>query len=191
MQALMAQAERIGEQLKARKERVAVAESSSGGLISAALLSVPGASAYYLGGGVVYTPKARVMLMDIPREALEGMRSASEPYALLLARTVRELPAILREDVHSAEFYTSAEVPGFYQKIFGASNQLTADLVTGLAAASGNGFRILEVGEIARPLHQAEAFRRIVGEDAERQRGGITERTPQPLAAPGPDFEAV
>ena len=90
MQALMAQAERIGEQLKARKERVAVAESSSGGLISAALLSVPGASAYYLGGGVVYTPKARVMLMDIPREALEGMRSASEPYALLLARTVRE-----------------------------------------------------------------------------------------------------
>lgn len=64
----------------------------------------------------------------------------------LLARTVRELPAILREDVHSAEFYTSAEVPGFYQKIFGASNQLTADLVTGLAAASGNGFRILEVG---------------------------------------------
>jgi len=67
-----------------------VAESSSGGLISAALLSVPGASAYYLGGGVVYTPKARVLLMDIPREALEGMRSASEPYALLLARTVRE-----------------------------------------------------------------------------------------------------
>ncbi|MCX7585508.1 CinA family protein [Phenylobacterium sp. 58.2.17] len=90
MQALMAQAAQIGEQLKARKEKVAVAESSSGGLISAALLSVPGASAYYLGGGVVYTPKARVMLMEIPKEALEGMRSASEPYALLLARTVRE-----------------------------------------------------------------------------------------------------
>ena len=90
MQALMAQAAQIGEQLKARKEKVAVAESSSGGLISAALLSVPGASAYYLGGGVVYTPKARVMLMGIPKEALEGMRSASEPYALLLARTVRE-----------------------------------------------------------------------------------------------------
>ena len=51
---------------------------------------MPGASAYFLGGAVVYTPKARVMLMDIPREALAGMRSASEPYALLLARTVRE-----------------------------------------------------------------------------------------------------
>jgi len=90
MQALMAQAERIGEQLKARKERVAVAESSSGGLISAALLSVPGASAYYVGGGVVYTAKARFSLLELPREAVAGMRSASEPYALLLARTVRE-----------------------------------------------------------------------------------------------------
>jgi PncC family amidohydrolase len=87
---LMALAAEVGAQLKARSEKVAVAESSSGGLLSAALLSVPGASAYYLGGAVVYTPKARVMLMDIPRDALEGMRSASEPYALLLARTVRE-----------------------------------------------------------------------------------------------------
>jgi PncC family amidohydrolase len=87
---LIALAAKVGAQLKARSEKVAVAESSSGGLLSAALLSVPGASAYYLGGAVVYTPKARVMLMDIPREALEGMRSASEPYALLLARTARE-----------------------------------------------------------------------------------------------------
>ena len=90
MQALMAQAEVLGQRLKDRKETVAVAESSSGGLISAALLGVPGASAYYLGGGVIYTPKARVLLMDIPREALNGVRSASEPYALLLARTARE-----------------------------------------------------------------------------------------------------
>jgi PncC family amidohydrolase len=87
---LEAKAAELGERLKARGETIAVAESSSGGLISAALLSVPGASKYYLGGGVVYTPKARVLLMDIPREALSGMRSASEPYALLLARTARE-----------------------------------------------------------------------------------------------------
>ena len=90
MQDLLPLAERIGQRLKDRKETVAVAESSSGGLISVALLSVPGASAYYLGGGVIYTPKARVMLMDIPRDAVAGMRSASEPYALLLARTARE-----------------------------------------------------------------------------------------------------
>ena len=90
MQELNDLAEVIGAQLKARKETVAVAESSSAGLVSAALLGVAGASAYYLGGAVVYTAKARVLLMDIPKEALTGMRSASEPYALLLARTARE-----------------------------------------------------------------------------------------------------
>jgi PncC family amidohydrolase len=90
MEELESLAAELGERLKAEGQTVAVAESSSGGLVSAALLSVPGASKYYLGGAVVYTPKARVMLMEIPREALEGMRSASEPYALLLARTVRE-----------------------------------------------------------------------------------------------------
>lgn len=83
-------AAQIAERLIAHKETVGVAESSSGGLISAALLAVPGASAYYRGGAVVYTAKARAAFMGIPKEALEGMRSASEPYALLLARTARE-----------------------------------------------------------------------------------------------------
>lgn len=90
MEELEALAAEIGAALKARGEKIAVNESSSGGLISAALLSVPGASAYYLGGAVVYTPKARVLLTDIPRAALEGMRSSSEPYALLLAQNARE-----------------------------------------------------------------------------------------------------
>ena len=90
MDELEALAAEIGVALKARGEKIAVNESSSGGLISAALLSVPGASAYYLGGAVVYTPKARVLLTDIPRAALEGMRSSSEPYALLLAQNARE-----------------------------------------------------------------------------------------------------
>ena len=90
MDELEALAAGIGATLKARGEKIAINESSSGGLISAALLSVPGASAYFLGGAVVYTPKARVLLTDIPREALEGMRSSSEPYALLLAQNARE-----------------------------------------------------------------------------------------------------
>jgi nicotinamide-nucleotide amidase len=90
METLNALAAELGEVLKAREQTVAVAESSSGGLISAALLGVPGASKYYLGGAVVYTGKARMVLMDLPREAVAGMRSASEPYALLLARTARE-----------------------------------------------------------------------------------------------------
>jgi len=90
MQALLPFAERAGTLLKARGETIAIAESSSGGLLSAALLAVPGSSAYFLGGAVVYTAKARMRLLEIPREAVSGMRSASEPYALLLARTARE-----------------------------------------------------------------------------------------------------
>ncbi len=81
---------KAGALLKARKETIAVSESSTGGLISAALLSVPGASAYFIGGGVIYTRQSRSALLQIPDEAMRGMRGASEPYALLSARTVRE-----------------------------------------------------------------------------------------------------
>ena len=88
--AIKATAEAIAARLKARGETLAVAESSAGGLISAALLTVPGASAYFLGGAVVYTRQARGELLAITEEAMQGIRSASEPYAALLARTVRE-----------------------------------------------------------------------------------------------------
>ncbi|MCZ6729277.1 MAG: CinA family protein, partial [SAR324 cluster bacterium] len=67
-----------------------VAESSTGGLISSALLALPGASAYFLGGGVIYTVQAREGLLQLGRSELEGIRSSSEPYAELLAATVRE-----------------------------------------------------------------------------------------------------
>jgi PncC family amidohydrolase len=83
-------AEAVGARLKSRGETVAVAESSSGGLISAALLAVPGASAYFIGGGVIYTGKARMALLGLTRESVAGVRSSSEPYAMLLARTARE-----------------------------------------------------------------------------------------------------
>src|SRR5499426_2194129 len=77
--------------LKERKETIAVAESSAGGLISAALLSVAGASAYFLGGGVIYTQAARRGLLRVSDDVVRGVRSSSEPYALLKARTIREL----------------------------------------------------------------------------------------------------
>jgi PncC family amidohydrolase len=88
--ALTAAAQAVAGRLKARGETVGVAESSAGGLISAALLAVPGASAYFLGGTVVYTGKARMRFLGLTREAVAGLRSSSEPYALVLARTVRE-----------------------------------------------------------------------------------------------------
>lgn len=89
MQTLLPLVAEIGERLKARGETVAVSESSSGGLISAALLAQAGASAFYRGGGVIYTPQAFRGLMGLGRGDVEGMRSATEPYARLMARTVR------------------------------------------------------------------------------------------------------
>jgi len=90
MKDLVAIAGQIAARLVARKQTIAVAESSTGGLISAALLAVPGASAYFLGSAVVYTRDARRILVNIPDEAMKGIRSASEPYAKLLASQIRQ-----------------------------------------------------------------------------------------------------
>jgi nicotinamide-nucleotide amidase len=90
MRDLIPIAEKIAVELIARKQTIGVAESSTGGLISAALLAVPGASAYFIGGGVIYTKDARGVLMDISLDAMTGLRSASEPYAELLAGRIRE-----------------------------------------------------------------------------------------------------
>jgi PncC family amidohydrolase len=89
MKELVAIAENIAARLIERHQTIAVAESSTGGLISASLLAVPGASAYFLGSAVVYTRDARRILMDIPDEAMKGIRSASEAYATLLASQIR------------------------------------------------------------------------------------------------------
>jgi len=90
MKELVAIAENIAARLIERRQTIAVAESSTGGLISASLLAVPGASAYFLGSAVVYTRDARRILMDIPDEAMKGIRSASEVYAKLLASQIRD-----------------------------------------------------------------------------------------------------
>jgi nicotinamide-nucleotide amidase len=90
MQELVAVAEKIAAKLIERRQTIAVAESSTGGLISASLLAVPGASAYFLGSAVIYTRDARRILMDIPDDQMKGIRSASEPYAKLLASQIRQ-----------------------------------------------------------------------------------------------------
>ena len=90
MQDLLPIATQIAGHLTARRQTIAVAESSTGGLISAALLAVPGASAYFLGSAVVYTREARRILMDIPDADMKGIRSASETYAKLLAAQIRQ-----------------------------------------------------------------------------------------------------
>jgi nicotinamide-nucleotide amidase len=90
MKALLPLAEIVAKRLIARRETIAVAESSTGGLIAAALLAVPGASVYFLGGAVIYTKTARAALLGIGDAEMVGLRPATEAYALLLAQRVRE-----------------------------------------------------------------------------------------------------
>ncbi len=90
MKDLVSIAEKISAELTERRQTIAIAESSTAGLISAALLAVPGASAYFLGGAVVYTRQSRRVLLDIPDAALDGMRPSTEAYALMMARTAQE-----------------------------------------------------------------------------------------------------
>ena len=90
MQALLPLAEKIAARLIERHETVAIAESSTGGLIAAALLAVPGASAYFVGGAVAYTRTARLDLLGIGDAEMKGLRPATEAYALLCARRMRE-----------------------------------------------------------------------------------------------------
>lgn len=91
MEALLPLADKLAVRLKERGETIGIAESSTGGLISAALLSVPGASAYFRGGGVIYTAYARKAFLEIPNPLPPPIeRASTEPYALLLADTVRK-----------------------------------------------------------------------------------------------------
>ncbi len=89
MTVLVTMAAEVGALLKARGETVAVSESSSGGIVSAALLSIPGASAWFMGGGVIYTHRARETLLEIDFDDHPGVRSSSEPYAELAAQAIR------------------------------------------------------------------------------------------------------
>ena len=90
MQSLIPIAKELGQVLIDRGETVGISESSSGGLISAALLAVPGASKFYRGGGVIYTPQAFKGLMNLTKDDITGMRSSTEPYARFMAATMRQ-----------------------------------------------------------------------------------------------------
>lgn len=89
MNVLLPQARHIAALLTARKATLTVAESSAGGLISAALLAVPGASAFHLGGAVVYTRASRRLLLGIPDSELDGVPPSTEAAALVLAHGAR------------------------------------------------------------------------------------------------------
>ena len=80
----------VSDVLKARGETIAVAESTTGGLISARLLSMPGASAYYMGGTIIYTRLSRKVFLDASAEKLHGVKPLTEEMAQFFAKEVRE-----------------------------------------------------------------------------------------------------
>ena len=90
MRELLPHAEKLAVLLKKRKQTVAIAESSAGGLIAASLLAVPGASAYFLGGGVLYTRQAWRALRDFNDDLFAEARPATEANALVRARIIRD-----------------------------------------------------------------------------------------------------
>lgn len=90
MERLLPYAEKAGALLKVRNETIAVGESSSGGLVAAALLAVPGASAYFIGGAVLYTRKSLLAFTQAAEDELRTVKPGSEASALMRARLVRE-----------------------------------------------------------------------------------------------------
>lgn len=163
MQDLLPRAERLGALLRQRGETIAVAESSSGGMVSAALLAIPGASAYFLGGAVIYTRQARSALLAITEREMADLRPSTEAYAMLLARTVRERFAA---DWGLAE--TGAAGPDGNR--YGDSPGHVCIAVAGPAGLT----RTLETGSQDRPANMrtfAAALLDLLAEAMEREAG--------------------
>jgi nicotinamide mononucleotide (NMN) deamidase PncC len=152
------QAARIGALLRARGEKVAVADGATGGLIAASLLTVPGALDFFVGGGVVYSFRARDVLLALPREAYEGMRGASADYALLQARAIADnfhaQWGLAESGSVGGSSHPSGAQPGrSVAALVGPGTQRTAMVETGsddrianMAAFTRNALALLEAG---------------------------------------------
>ena len=81
----------IAEKLKSKGHTISVSESSTGGLISAALLSVAGASAYFKGGSIIYTLASRKILLGLSKSDIEGLKPMTEMMALKFADKTRKV----------------------------------------------------------------------------------------------------
>lgn len=137
LQDLHPQAFRIADLLRKRGEKVAVADGATGGLIAATLLTVPGALDFFVGGGVVYSFRARDVLLALPKDAYKGMRGAGEDYALLQARAIRdnfgaEWGLAESGSVGGSSHPTGAAAGTSVAALVGPSEEYTLPLKTGL-----------------------------------------------------------
>lgn len=79
----------IAEILRSRNQTLAISEAACGGLISAYIVSVPGASNFYIGGKLVYSLKQRLKLSGWSEEEISNYMGPSQQVALKLARTAK------------------------------------------------------------------------------------------------------
>ncbi len=89
MDSLKPVATRIAAILKERGQTLSIAEGSAGGLMSAAMLAVPGASAYFMGGAVVYTRVARRVLLGLSDDDMRAVRPSTANYSRLMAEAAK------------------------------------------------------------------------------------------------------
>lgn len=68
----------VGRLLKERGLKLATAESCTGGLLSARIVNVPGSSAYFVGGFVVYANELKTRLLSVEEEAIKRYGAVSE-----------------------------------------------------------------------------------------------------------------
>ena len=133
---------RIAATLRERGQTVGVIEGSAGGLVSAALLAIPGASAYYVGGAVVYTRKAGKTLLGLTAEDVVGMRAETEPYASLVASKIRDKLGTtwgLSESGASGPTGSSyGDLPGHVSMAVVGPNSMSRTIETGLTDRSAN-----------------------------------------------------
>lgn len=144
-------AARIGETLRARGQTVAVVESSAGGLVSAALLAVPGASAYFRGGAVVYSRRAGRALLGLTAQDMTGMRGETEPYARLVAGRVRDTH-------HTTWGIAESGAAGPVGSLYGDAPGHVCLAIVGAATAS----RTIENGETDRPKNMDMFARQLL-----------------------------
>jgi len=84
----------IGDLLRQSGQKLAVAESCTGGLISDRITNVPGSSDYFIAGVVSYANQAKVNLLQVRRATLESVGAVSRQTVIEMARGVRQVNSV-------------------------------------------------------------------------------------------------
>lgn len=110
--------ERLGQLLKERGWHIAVAESTAGGLMNHLIVSVPGASKYYLGGTVTYTRNTKIEILGVTAEVLDGPGSVSNEGAIAMAEGLKKRT---RANITISETGIAGPIPGRSAKALGSA----------------------------------------------------------------------